>query len=139
MPLHPLVQVRAHPAYFRSFESILVADDDVRFDAVAINRLFQMRSELDAWVITPAFLTWHHDRFAYTAGGHTHLPGRRSRPLPYLAGGRVCLPRHASSRTLLIRQVVTPAYDATAGRSDAFKELRAEMGADHRFVNFVEV
>ena len=43
-------------AYFRSFEAILVADDDLEgLDAMALSALFHARRQLnDAWVIQPA-------------------------------------------------------------------------------------
>ena len=45
--------VRSQLRYFRSFEAILVADDDVLIEAGAISRLFHVRRALDAWVLQP--------------------------------------------------------------------------------------
>ena len=50
-----LEAMRAQPAYFRSFEAIFVADDDLgQLGPDEIDRLFLARRELDAWVVAPA-------------------------------------------------------------------------------------
>ena len=47
--------MKAQLAYFRCFEAVLVADDDVLLSADDINRLFQARHALELWVLQPAY------------------------------------------------------------------------------------
>ena len=48
-----LQAMRSQLRYFRSFEAVLVADDDVLLEADAITRLFRLRRALDVWVLQP--------------------------------------------------------------------------------------
>jgi Protein of unknown function (DUF707) len=51
--LHDAYQ--AWPDVFDRYEAILVMDDDIIIDAGKINRLFDIRSKYDLWIIQPAF------------------------------------------------------------------------------------
>lgn len=45
----------AHADILSRYDSILVMDDDILIDSARINRLFEIRRELDLWVLQPAF------------------------------------------------------------------------------------
>jgi hypothetical protein len=43
------------PHLFAHYEAILVMDDDIRIGGREISRLFELRAELDLWLLQPAF------------------------------------------------------------------------------------
>lgn len=43
------------PAVFRAYDAVMVMDDDVLIDGTDISRLFDLRRELDLWLLQPAF------------------------------------------------------------------------------------
>jgi hypothetical protein len=43
------------PAIFRAYDAVMVMDDDILISADDLNRLFELRQQLDLWVLQPAF------------------------------------------------------------------------------------
>ena len=43
------------PDYFAGRDAVLVMDDDLEIDAHAINTLFELRRQSDAWILQPAY------------------------------------------------------------------------------------
>ncbi len=46
---------KAAPEVFAAYEAVFVLDDDIRLEAAAINRLFEIRREFDLTVLQPAY------------------------------------------------------------------------------------
>ena len=46
------------PQLMHDYEAVFVMDDDILIGAEDINRLFELRAELDLWLLQPAFSPW---------------------------------------------------------------------------------
>lgn len=66
-----LALARRQPAYLRSFEAVLVADDDLGIDGAAISALFALRRAHDLWVLQPA---------NHATQGKADIPETRAQP-----------------------------------------------------------
>jgi hypothetical protein len=49
---------RTWPSLIARYDAVLVMDDDIRLDATAISRLFEIRERHDLWALQPAFSPW---------------------------------------------------------------------------------
>ncbi len=49
---------QAWPDLMRAYEAVLVMDDDILIGGEEIARLFELRRELDLWLLQPAFSPW---------------------------------------------------------------------------------
>jgi hypothetical protein len=63
---------RRHRDIFDQYEAIMIMDDDILIDGTSLSRLFDIRRELDLWVLQPAFrllgkISWDITRVRPTA------------------------------------------------------------------------